>query len=1082
MKTDDGINGMALAKRQQVREIQSRDGRWRIWLARAGWLLVFVLVTAIFLESAPSATVYERRGWRFTEALPAVWPYMSTFTFAAIVVAARAISLAIFYAVALLIALRKWNDWFALFVSAALLMVAWGFVARGDTSTYFFPTWFEPVEPALSTIMQFVFLLSWVLLFFLLPDGRFVPHWSAWFVALPFLGAIPLFALDYFIRTIAPQYRELAGGFAWSMFIILFLTAITAGLFSQIYRYQNIATPTQRQQMKWILFGLAVQPLPILSGTGGIAGSGPWSSLFNLFFELIIVTLLPVSIGLAVFRRRLWDVDPLINRSVVYGGLTAFILILYGLIVGGTSTLFQTHDASAPMLIAAVGAAFLVPVIYRRLNQAVNRVYPVTVSPETTRPGLIDMPGSPFDTVLQGRRLTLTRLGWGVATGLSLIVFVAGMRASLSTSLFSRMPELAGRYDIAMFRIFAGNQFLASEWVLTMAVVQLITFLIVGFLLFWRRSNDWLAILASMMCITVGVGFSPNTIFLPVLWPAWQGATTAQQILTFGSLVLILLVFPNGRFVPHWTRALAVGWLLYSITWFVWPELNPHQSSLSVALLIFISAAGFGLVSQLFRYRHVSNSVERQQSKWVLTGFLTTHACFFLLVTLSVAGITPRLDQIAPLPVRLLNTVFGLTAILIPISIAFAIFRYRLWDIDLFINRAIVYGSLTALIVIFYATVVGVLGTIFRFENNLMLSVLATGLIAVLFNPIRVRLQRAVNHLLYGDRDDPITVLSELGRQMEHSAAPGDTLSTLVENISRSLKLPYVAITLGVERNDQVVAAAGIPTPDVLRLPLAYQSQPMGELLVGQRSPGEMFALKERQLLNNIARQAGAAVYAAQLTDHLQHSREQLVLAREEERRRLQRDLHDGLGPQLASLSMQLEVARNLVGADSAEAISLLAKLSAETNMAIADIRRLVYDLRPLSLDQLGLAGALQEFVAGQPNGTGPRVTLDAPPDLPPLPAAIEVAAFRIVQEAVTNCLRHARANQCHVRLAVNGELILEIRDDGQGLRDKNMSGVGLASMRERAAELGGECWIESLPRGGTRVTATFPLPKDFPQ
>jgi hypothetical protein len=497
-----------------------------------------------------------------------------------------------------------------------------------------------------------------------------------------------------------------------------------AGLFSQIYRYQNVATPTQRQQMKWILFGLTVQPLPILFGTGGIPGSGPWSSLFNLFFELFIVTLLPVSIGLAVFRRRLWDVDPLINRSLVYGGLTAFILILYGLIVGGTSTLFQTQDAAAPMLIATVGAAFLIPVIYRQLNQTVNRIHPVAVSPEITdRSPTTVATSSPFDTMIQGRPLALARLGWGLATGLSIIVFVAGMRASLSASLFSRMPELAGRYDIAMFRIFAGNQFLANEWVLTMAVVQLVTFLIVGFLLFWRRSNDWLAILASIMCITVGVGFSPNTIFLPVLWPAWQGATTAQQILTFGSLVSILLVFPNGRFVPRWTRLLAVGWLLYSLTWFVWPELNPHQSSSPIALLIFISAAGFGLVSQLYRYREVSNSVERQQSKWVLTGFLTTHACFFLLVTLSVAGITPRLDQIAPLPVRLLNTGFGLTAILIPISIAFAIFRYRLWDIDLFINRAIVYGSLTALIVIFYATVVGVLGTIFRFENNLMLSV-----------------------------------------------------------------------------------------------------------------------------------------------------------------------------------------------------------------------------------------------------------------------------------------------------------------------------------------------------------------------
>jgi hypothetical protein len=134
MNSVDGNNGMALAQEQRVGEAPSRSGQWRIWLARVGWVLVFVLITAVFIESAPSATVYERRDWEFAEAVPAIRPYLSTFTFAAIVVAARVVSLAIFYAVALLIAFRKWNDWFALFVSTALLLTAWGFVARGDTT------------------------------------------------------------------------------------------------------------------------------------------------------------------------------------------------------------------------------------------------------------------------------------------------------------------------------------------------------------------------------------------------------------------------------------------------------------------------------------------------------------------------------------------------------------------------------------------------------------------------------------------------------------------------------------------------------------------------------------------------------------------------------------------------------------------------------------------------------------------------------------------------------------------------------------------------------------------------------------
>jgi signal transduction histidine kinase len=276
------------------------------------------------------------------------------------------------------------------------------------------------------------------------------------------------------------------------------------------------------------------------------------------------------------------------------------------------------------------------------------------------------------------------------------------------------------------------------------------------------------------------------------------------------------------------------------------------------------------------------------------------------------------------------------------------------------------------------------------------------------------------------------------------------------------------------------VAASGIAPSGLLRLPLIYQSHQVGELLVAPRAPGESFSVAERRLLDNIARQAGAAVYAAQLTDHLQHSREQLVLAREEERRRLQRDLHDGLGPQLATLSMQLDVARRLAAEGSPGAADLLGQLSTDTQTAIADIRRLVYNLRPPALDQLGLVGALREYVDGQKNGNaGPRLTVEALDTLPPLPAAVEVAAYRIVQEAVANCLRHANATECVIHLTVDDGLTLEIYDNGRGLPSAVVSGVGLTSMRERAAELGGHCRVESAPGGGTRVIATFPLPEE---
>ena len=215
-------------------------------------------------------------------------------------------------------------------------------------------------------------------------------------------------------------------------------------------------------------------------------------------------------------------------------------------------------------------------------------------------------------------------------------------------------------------------------------------------------------------------------------------------------------------------------------------------------------------------------------------------------------------------------------------------------------------------------------------------------------------------------------------------------------------------------------------------------------------------------------------------------SRERLVTAREEERRRLRRDLHDGLGPRLGAQMLTVGAARLLVRHDPDAADAALADLEADLEDALADIRRLVYNLRPPALDDLGLVAALREGAvgycrptAGVDGGGGLRVTVEAPGRLPALPAAVEVAAYRIALEALTNVARHAGARHCAIRLALDeagGALCLEIVDDGVGLRPARHVGVGLVSMRERAAELGGVCAIAALPTGGTRVAARLPL------
>jgi signal transduction histidine kinase len=330
---------------------------------------------------------------------------------------------------------------------------------------------------------------------------------------------------------------------------------------------------------------------------------------------------------------------------------------------------------------------------------------------------------------------------------------------------------------------------------------------------------------------------------------------------------------------------------------------------------------------------------------------------------------------------------------------------------------------------------------------------------------------------MYGERDEPYTVLSRLGQRLETTLAPDAVLPAVVRTVAEALKLPYAAIE--VERNDGFEAAAvtGRPVDDPLRLPLVYGGETVGRLVLGPRARGEAFAPADRRLLDDLAHQIGAAVHAARLTADLQRSRERLVTAREEERRRLRRDLHDGLGPQLAAQTLKVGSARTLYPRDPTVADALLSELEADMEAALSDIRRLVYDLRPPALDELGLAGAIRE-VAEQYGAKGPRISVHAPEHPSALPAAVEVAAYRIAQEALTNVVRHAEARVCLVRLSLDDGLELEVTDDGVGLPKERRAGVGLCSMRERAEELGGTCMVGPGPSKGTRVLARLPLPK----
>lgn len=565
---------------------------------------------------------------------------------------------------------------------------------------------------------------------------------------------------------------------------------------------------------------------------------------------------------------------------------------------------------------------------------------------------------------------------------------------------------------------------------------------------------------------------------------------------TIVALTLMYLLFPTGKlFSPRW-RAVAwtsvgvlpviIGLLMVmpgplslfpsldnpdAVSEPVWAVLVPLYLAM-IALLVLCNLAA--LVSLFLRMRQAEGD-EPQQVKWLII----PATVYWIGIPINYLG------NYDPSGI-LLNLGVGLHLISVPaivIAVAFAVFKYRLYDIDLLINRTLVYGTLTGSVVAIYALLVGALGILFQTQGNVIVALLATGLVAVLFQPLRERLQRGVNRLIYGERDDPVEALSRLGRRLETAVPPDQVLPTLVETIAQTLKLPYVAIQLPLEEGNRIAAAYGNPAPELIHFPLVYQGEDTGQLLVGLRSPGSTFSPAEMRLLRNIARQAGTAVHAVRLTVDLQRSRQQLVTAREEERRRLRRDLHDGLGATLAALNLEAAAIRRSIRSDPQKAEALVDELRQDIRATIEDIRRLVYELRPPTLDQLGLVEAVRVQAAqcGRADEQGEAVLhvhVEAPEALPPLPAAVEVAAFRIAQEALTNVVHHAQAQHCTVRLNMKDGLTIEVVDDGVGLGNgrRPNNGLGLLSMHERAAELGGRCLVEPVAGGGTRVLASLPL------
>ena len=543
-------------------------------------------------------------------------------------------------------------------------------------------------------------------------------------------------------------------------------------------------------------------------------------------------------------------------------------------------------------------------------------------------------------------------------------------------------------------------------------------------------------------------------------------------------LPLALLLFPDGRPAGSGWRwliwAIVVEGVLFELS-FAAPGRQTF-GSLSVTPYLAIPfyhrlgalwaasniawAALFMLVlaSLVVRYRR-GEDVERRQLLWLLLA---------VLVVLAYAGVPWGIFGRGP--------VLGLLVIpLIPAAVTVAILRYQLLDIRLVVSRALVYGLLTAAAAGAYVGLVALLDALVRSRVSLDSAVVASVIVAVGFNPARIRLQRLIDRGLYGDRRNPVRTVSLVGERLAGTGTTG--LAGVLEALCDSLRLPFAAVRFGTAE-----AAAHGTAPELLHgISLRYDGARIGELIVGLRSGQRRLSPPDIAVLELLAGPLAVALHATALSAALQQSRVSIVAAREEERRRLRRDLHDGLGPALTGIAFKADAARNALPAGPARASELLGALRADTTAAITDIRRLVNGLRPPALDDLGLIGSLRQQtdrLAQRPDGSSVAVCLNTPEPLPPLPAAVEVAAYRIITEAMTNAARHSGATRIDVLLAVaEGDgLRIEVRDDGHVPGPGWQPGFGLTSMRERAAELGGTCQAGPDPAGGGRVIAALPL------
>nr|WP_042194120.1 histidine kinase [Kibdelosporangium sp. MJ126-NF4]CEL21105.1 putative two-component system sensor kinase [Kibdelosporangium sp. MJ126-NF4]CTQ95379.1 putative two-component system sensor kinase [Kibdelosporangium sp. MJ126-NF4] len=608
-----------------------------------------------------------------------------------------------------------------------------------------------------------------------------------------------------------------------------------------------------------------------------------------------------------------------------------------------------------------------------------------------------------------------------------------------------------------------------------------------GILVTWRKPGNlvgwalvtiaaWDGVMALLTAL-VGAFDSPDDPFVQVIMPI-QHAGWAPPIWAIATL--LPLIYPDGR-LPSRRWWWAVGFAVFGIVAYVVgltlsegvhgskytvynpvavPQLQEFATLLTDASVwILLTSSVVALVGLAVRWRHATGVQARRLS--------------LMLWVLLFAGTQAVVREFVPMPQVVHHILEVLAAALVPAAVAVAVTRDRLYDLDLVVRRAVANLIVTVSLIAFYLGFFAVWSFIAPVD-----SVFEAGIMGAAVFPFALLLTRWVRQIAWGRRVDIVEAAAALGQRMRDRIEVSDVPTAVCEEIVNSLHLRFARLELdtadGVRTLAEVCTQANGEAEPVT-FDLWHRGAVVGRLLVMPREGRTHLDETLAQALASLADQVAPVVAALRLDEELLRSREQLVTAREEERLRLLRDLHDDVGPTLAGIRLQLDAVRAKLP-DDAPAIELMDRAVTAIHDALGIVRRVAYRLRPPELETLGLVGALRELAVFL-SGPTLKVETRLPDDVSALSQTIEAAAYRIVAEALTNVVKHARATSASVSLTINDDgVTLEIKDDGVGLaNDASSRGMGLKFMAQRAQEIAGEFSCVAAGRG-TTVRAVLPL------